>query len=412
MNIAVIGAGIVGICTAYELARDGHAVSVFERHAAVAEEASFGCGGHLSPSLSHPLSFPAWPAASRLRSLRRNAGIAIGRNTSLAELRWLLHWKLAATGHRERLAAAQALAHYSLERYHAMGLKNPQTLEQSQGQLLLLHSEAELQARQEQLAALAALGTKARVLTPDEARALEPALGTDLPLHRAIYFSDDAVGNCRQFAHVLKDRALELGVAFHFDTPVRTLTGGTRVELETDSGQPLAFDQVVLCAGDAAADLLGSAFRQPRLTRVWSHSLSAPIKEPLNAPRSAVLNCRAQVSITRMGARVRVSGGAALGMPLRTSSARTTELLFQTLQSHFPGAADYRRHTPVWRGSSLFTPDALPLVGPSGSPGVWLNMAHGHNGWNMACGSARALADLLGGKAAEVDTAPLLPSRF
>ena len=411
MKIAVIGAGIVGICTAYELAQDGHAVSVFERHSAVAEEASFACGGNQSPSLFHPLAFPAWPAASRLRALRRASGITIGRGTTTAELRWLLSWKLASADHRARLAAAHALVSYSLERQTALGLQNAQQLEQSQGQLVLMHNEAECIALQERLATLGELGTPAKLLTPDEARKLEPALGADLAFHRALYFANDAVGNCRQFGHALKDKAQDLGVAFHFNTPVSALrSGGSGVQLQTASGDGQPFDQVVLCAGDAATALLGPAFKPARLTRVWSHSLSAPIKETLNAPRSAVLDQRTQVSITRMGARVRVTGAAALGQIGKPG--RHTELLFQILQSHFPGAADFRRHTPVWRAASLFSPDALPLVGPAAVPHTWLNLAHGHNGWSMACGAARVLADQLRGKAPELDASKLLPSRL
>jgi D-amino-acid dehydrogenase len=86
--------------------------------------------------------------------------------------------------------------------------------------------------------------------------------------------------------------------------------------------------------------------------------------------------------------------------------------LFQTLQSHFPGAADFSRSMQIWQGASIFSPDALPLVGPSETPGVWLNLAHGHNGWNMACGAARVLADLISGKAAEIDISKLNPRRF
>lgn len=411
MKIAVIGAGVVGICTAYELALDGHAVSVYERHGAVAEEASFACAGHLSPSLSHPLAFPAWPQASRWRALFSSAGIARGRGTSLGDLRWLAGWKTGSKDFHERFAAAHQLVHYSLERQLSLSTQAALVFEQSQGQLLLLRTEGDAQASQERLAALKAQGVAAQPLSAEEARKLEPALGSEVVLHSAIYFPNDAVGNCRQFAHALKDRALEMGVTFHFGTPVTALSHTPAVQVHTGQGAQ-GFDQIVVCAGGGAASLLGPALKPVALTRVGSYSLSAQIREPLNAPRSAVLNGHSQICISRMGARIRVSGGAELGSAPQHKRAASTRLLYQTLQTHFPGAADFSRSMQLWSASSVFSPDALPLLGPSERPGIWLNLAHGHNGWSMACGSARVLADQIQGRPSDLNTTLMHPGRF
>jgi D-amino-acid dehydrogenase len=113
-----------------------------------------------------------------------------------------------------------------------------------------------------------------------------------------------------------------------------------------------------------------------------------------------------------MGNRIRVSGGAELGGTPGSSTAKTTRLLFQTLHSHFPGAVDFSRSMQIWKGCSVFSPDALPLVGPSTHPGVWLNLAHGHNGWGMACGAARIIADQMAGRPSDIDATKLDPSRF
>lgn len=410
MKIAVIGAGIVGICTAYELALDGHSVSVFERHGAVAEEASFACAPHQSPSLAHAMAAPAWPQSSRLRALLSPSGISLGRGTSWKDLRWLSGWKAAPKGFLERFAAAQTLARYSLERQQALTLQASLVFEQSQGQLLLFRSERDVLAYQDQLAALNAQGAAAKVLTPEEARKLEPALGSDVALHAALHLPHDAQGNCRQFAHALRDKATELGVRFHFSTAVSAVSHTPAITLHTDRLGAQQFDHIVACAGSGAASLL--AFKQAPLTRVWSCSLSAHIREPLNAPRSAVLDGHSQVSITRLGGRIRVSGGAELGGRQHQKHGAVSKLLYQTLQTHFPGAADFSRSMQLWRGASMFSPDALPLLGPSGRPGIWLNLAHGHNGWSMACGSARLLADMIRGRPAELDTTLVQPGRF
>ena len=412
MKIAVIGAGVVGICTAYELAQDGHQVSVFERNASVAEEASFACAGNLSPSLSHPLSFPGQPATSRLRAMLAPTPITVARGATLSELGWLKQWKTATQNFSERFSAAQRLATYSLERMRALAEQAAVVHEQARGHMLLFKTEGTFLAFQEQFNALKELGIVGRVFTAGEARVLEPDLSADITLHSAICYAADEVGNCRQFAQALKDRLLEGGMQLHLGTTVSSIAQGSGVQLHTDTQGPLDFDQVVICAGVGSAALLGPHFRHLALTRLWSYSLSAQIKEPYSAPRSAVHDCHRQVSLNRIGARIRVSGGAELGGSREVHNEKIIKLLYQALQSNFPGAADYSRSMQTWKGGSIFSPDMLPLIGPAGSPGIWLNLAHGHNGWSMACGSARLLADQLRGQPTALDATLLHPGRF
>jgi D-amino-acid dehydrogenase len=220
------------------------------------------------------------------------------------------------------------------------------------------------------------------------------------------------LGNCRQFSHLLKDLLIEAGAEFHFSTPVIAIHSGPGVHLVTQDGATHCFDQIILCTGTGSAELQGAGCKKLPLARLWSHSVSAQIREPLNAPHSAVVDHHQRISISRMGSRIRVSGGAELGGVAGGSTAKTTRLLFHTLQSHFPGAADFSRSMQLWKGCSIFSPDALPLVGPSAKPGVWLNLGHGHNGWGMACGAARILADQIGGRPADIDATKLDPGRF
>ena len=124
MKIAVIGAGIVGICTAFELAQEGHDVLLFERSASVVQEASFACAGHLSPSLSHPLAIPTWPDGAWLRAALARAAFSLGRGCTPSDLRWLMGWKAPGKEFPETLAAAFSLTSYSLEQLHKCAVQN------------------------------------------------------------------------------------------------------------------------------------------------------------------------------------------------------------------------------------------------------------------------------------------------
>ena len=264
---------------------------------------------------------------------------------------------------------------------------------------------------QPKLELLKDIGVSLSTLDRSQAQTIEPALDPEYPLHAAVYFPQDEITNGRQFAHLLKDRAMELGVQFQFGAKLVALHPGPPVQLEFSQSPPTqTFEHVVLCTGTGSGAISG--FGKLPLTELHSYSISAPIRDTLNAPRSAIFDCSQATSIGRLGARVRVSGGAELGGTTEKIRTQTTRQLFNTLQNSFPGAASYQNGTQIWKGKSFYTPDALPLVGPSTTPGVWLNLGHGNNGWSMCCGTAQVIADMLGARAATVDLACLQPSRF
>lgn len=156
-----------------------------------------------------------------------------------------------------------------------------------------------------------------------------------------------------------------------------------------------AFDAIVLCAGTASASLLPALGIQMPLAAVHGYSVSAPLREALHAPQTSVVDVAQQFTITRLGQRLRIAGGAELGSPSAEHHHPTLQRLYRTLNHWFPGGAQLSSSPQIWRGARTMLPDGAPVLGASGLPGLWLNTGHGAGGWALACGSARAVSDLI-----------------
>jgi D-amino-acid dehydrogenase len=405
MKIAVIGAGIIGVTTAYELAEDGHEVTVFERHNAAAEETSFANAGIVAPGYVTPWAAPGMPGKVIKHLFGRYAPVKIGLPLSAAELTWMWKWYRACKLERyvANRARMQRLAFYSRERLHHITADCKLNYDRSDGYTVLLRAESDRALVQPSLQVLRDSGVAFREIDATELRKLEPALNPDTAMVGAIHLPDDEVGNCRQFALLLKNEAQRKGVKFMFGTTVACLDASTPGALQV-AGEPAPrhFDGIVMCAGLASATLLKPMGLKLPMAAVYGYSLSAPIREPLNAPRSAVMDERFKVAISRLGQRVRVAGSAEIGGRADVKRDTAIQTLHKVLHDWFPGAAS-QSGVQIWKGARPMLPDGPPLLGPSGLPKLWLNLGHGSSGWALSCGSARAVADLIAQRSPGVD---------
>ncbi len=416
MKIAIVGAGIVGVTTAHELAQDGHAVTVFEQRSAAAEEASFATGGLLAPGVLSPWSAPG--ASQTPAYFGRHATLRLGSGLTLADLSWLRRWRRAARASARSgeplpsLAALERLARYSHARLQHLAESLDLQFEHSPGALLLLRTPRDAQALAPALKALRDAGSTIREVDADTARTLEPGLSHALPLTSALHVPDGLAGNCRQFALLLRQAAQQHGAQFHFNTRVARLTGhpaGVQVEGES---APRPFDAVVLCAGVQSAALLQPLGQRLPLVALHGSSVSAPLREELHAPLGVVVDVQTQTTIARLGQRVRVSGGAELGRSAAQAHPQTLKTLYRVLGECFPGGVSHSSGVQVWRGARPMLPDGPPAVGATAVPGLWLNLGHGASGWALACGSARALADQITGRTPDISLEGLGAQRF
>lgn len=406
MKIAIVGAGIIGVTTAWELASDGHGVTVFERRGAAAEESSFANAGVVAPGYVTPWAAPGMRMKVLRSLLSTHGAIKVRWPLAARDLRWMSHWQRACKleTYLANRARMQRLAFYSRTRLHEITETRELSYERSDGYLVLLRSRHERKLVQPGLEVLRNAGSVFREIDADEARRLEPALSTDTELAGAIHLPEDEVANCRQFALLLKREAEALGAQFHFNCDIAPLSRSAPRSLALAAGSDaIPYDAVVVCAGVASSALLRPLGIRMPLAPVYGHSVTAQIREPLNAPRSAVMDERYKVAISRMGLRVRVAGSAEIGGHADTMNPSALQTLYKVLHDWFPGAATLQTGVQQWKGARPMLPDGPPVIGPSGVPGVWLNLGHGSSGWALSCGSARVLADLVAGQDAGID---------
>jgi D-amino-acid dehydrogenase len=413
MRVAVIGAGIIGVTTAFELAVDGHDVTVFERRSAAAEETSFANAGVIAPGYVTPWAAPGMPGKVARFLLSDHAPVRVSFPLSSADLGWMWKWYRACepANYAANRARMQRLAFYSRARLHEIAEHFHLEYDRSTGYLVMLRGEKDRKLVQPGLQVLRDAGVTFHEVDADQARKIEPALNPDTPFAGAIHLPHDEVGNCRQFALLLKNECQAHGVRFEFNSTVAPLSPATPGSLQVTTPDGAAtqwnFNAIVVCGGVDSARLLAPVGLHVPLAPVWGYSISAPIREHLNAPRSGVMDERFKVAISRLGNRVRVSGSAEIGGSPSKKRASSLQTLYKVLHDWFPGAAQLANTggaaVQEWKGARPMLPDGPPLIGATGVPGVWINLGHGSSGWALSCGSARVIADLMAGRAPEID---------
>ena len=431
MKVAVIGAGIIGVTTAYELGADGHEVTVFERRGSVAAETSFANAGLIAPGYVTPWAAPGMPLKVLRHLFSQHAPVRV-RGLPLSSLPWIWRWWRACRQpvyHANRVRM-QRLAGFSRERLHELTRSLQLEYERGDGYLVLLRTEKDMAMAQPGLASLAELNTRFETLDAMQCRIVEPGLNTETPLHGGIYLPNDEVGNCRQFTHLLRAEAQRLGVRFRFHTTVQQIVPGTHPQLthmcapphehstlvvnadnlasDAQDTQPMAeqsitegFDAIVVCAAMESAALLRPLGLKLPMQAVHGYSITAPLRHHEghvdHGPRSALMDERYKVAISRLGNRVRVAGSAEIGGSLTRQTPGALDTLYKVLHDWFPGSA-HLSQAQRWKGARPMLPDGPPVLGHSGIGGVWLNLGHGSSGWALSCGSARLVADALAGR--------------
>ena len=416
MKVLVLGGGVVGVTTAYYLARAGHEVTVIDRQTGPALETSFANAGEISPGYASPWAAPGIPQKAAKWLFMRHAPLILRPTLDPDMLRWLFSMLANCTSGRYAINKGRMvrLAEYSRDRLIALrqatGIRYD---ERMQGTLQLFRSEKQLAGADKDIAVLKADGVPFEVLDRDGCIAAEPALAqVREKFVGGLRLPNDETGDCFKFTNALASIAESLGVVFRFGVTIEAVeTAGGRVTGVRTSAGTLTADAYVAAMGSYTPRLLkGLGLRLP-VYPVKGYSITAPIVDEARAPVSTIMDETYKVAITRLGDRIRVGGMAEISGFSTDLPERRRGTLEHSVGDLFPGGGDLKAAT-FWSGLRPMTPDGTPIIGATRFDNLWLNTGHGTLGWTMACGSAAVLADQIGARKPEIETADLALSRY
>lgn len=416
MKVLILGSGVIGVTSAYYLARAGHEVTVVDRQPEPALETSFANAGEVSPGYSSPWAGPGVPVKAVKWLLMKHGPLVIRPKLDPVMWVWLLKMLRNCTSARYAVNKSRMIPIAEYSRDCLRDLRRDigiQYDERAQGTLQLFRYQAQLDGTGEDIAVLKQYGVPFEVLSREGCIAVEPALaGVKEKFAGGLRLPQDETGDCHMFTQALAKHAEALGVRFMFNTGIdRIVTDGARVSGVVTSAGLLQADAYVLALGSWSSRLVAPLGISLPVYPVKGYSITVPIKDASGAPESTVMDESYKVAITRLGNRIRVGGTAEIsGYSSKLYDARRATL-DHSLTDLFPRGGDLSRAT-FWSGLRPMTPDGPPVIGPTQYANLHLNTGHGTLGWTMSCGSGRVLADMLSGRKPEVDVSALNVDRY
>lgn len=402
MKVIVMGGGVVGVTTAYCLLKDGHEVTVVERHDGAADETSFANAGLVAPGHAYTWASPKAPGIL-LKSLWRNDQ-ALRFRLRLDPALWSWSLKFLGNCRAERVAVNTArkvrLSLYSQDVLHTVVEDTGVAFDSAKGGLLYLYrTPAAFDAGVAKMKILTDNGLPLEVVDRDRAAAIDPALQpTRDRIAGGIYAPSDESGDARMFTRNLADWCAARGVRFLYGTTIRgveTATGEV-TGLVTDKGT-LTADAYVLALGCQSAALAKPLGLSLPIYPVKGYSVTVPVAGRNNTPRIGGVDEENLVAYAPMGDRLRITATADFAGYDKRHSPADFQTMLAAARDLFPDAADYSRPS-YWAGLRPMTPEGTPIFGRGRQRNLFLNTGHGHMGWTMSCGSARITADLIAGR--------------
>jgi D-amino-acid dehydrogenase len=416
MRVVVLGAGIIGVTTAYYLTRRGAEVTVLDRQAGPGMETSFANAGELSYGMTSPWAAPGVPLKAIKWLFMKYRPLFIWPVMSPAMWGWSLRMLANCNARSYALNKSRMvrISNYSRDCLAALLQEVPIDFDlREQGTLQLFRTEKQIEASSADQAVLAEFDSPYEVLDRDGCIAAESGLAqVSEKFVGGLRLTADRTGDCRMFTMALAEKTGALGASFRYGVTVKGLAveGGRIAGIETDTGR-VTGDAYVCAMGPFAPGLLRAIGIRLPIYPIKGYSITLPVTDDAAAPQSTIMDETHKVAITRLGDRIRVAGQAEIIGYNKKLGKHATDSVRHVVSDLFPKGGDVSK-TEGWTGLRPMTPDGTPVMGPTRYRNLFLNTGHGTLGWTMACGSGRAVADLVTGAAPEISFDGLTAARY
>jgi D-amino-acid dehydrogenase len=407
MNIVVLGGGVIGVTTAYYLARDGHEVTVLDRQPQAASETSFANAGLVAPGHAYTWASPRAPKILIKSLFRDDLAFKLRLRVDPRMWAWLLLFLRQCTAERAQLNTVHKLrlCLYSQEALHevvqATGVEYDA---QSGGLLYFYRSQEGFERGIANSVMLCEHELPLEIVDRDRVAQLEPALAPVKDrIAGAIYAPSDESGDAHMFTCALAAFCRDnMGVRLAFETTIRRIEAqGDRVERVISDKGAVTADAWVLALGCDSPSLARQLGIRLPIYPVKGYSVTIPVRPGDTAPHLGGVDEEHLLAYARMGDRLRLTAKAEFAGFDRSHRPEDFRHLLQVARDLFPAGGDYARPL-YWAGLRPMTPEGTPILGQTRYRNLFLNTGHGHMGWTMSCGSARIIADLIGGRKPEL----------
>ena len=416
MNVIVLGAGVVGVTSAYALMRAGHKVVVVDRQEGPGLETSFANGGQISVSHAEPWANPAaWGQLIRWLG-RENAPLRVRLRFDPALWSWGMRFLANCTPARTRINSERILriGLYSRSCLDAIATETGIQFDRKKdGILQFYRSRSEFIRAHDVAAVIAEAGCKCEILDVDACVALEPALAdARSQIEGGLYTADDESGDAYKFTAALADICAAGGVEFRYKASIERLRAEDRriAAVVTDGGEMTA-DSYVVALGSYSPLLLRPFGIKLPIYPAKGYSVTLPLGPATVAPTVGLIDVTAKIVYSRLGDNLRIAGtGEFAGYDVSLTESRSQAIL-DSARRIFPrlGQGD---GASFWTGLRPSTPDGVPVIGRAAFENLYLNTGHGTLGWTLSCGSAQLTADIVSGRTPGIKVDDIGINRF
>lgn len=417
MKVIVMGAGVIGVTTAYYLARAGAEVTVIDRQSGPGLETSYANAGELSYGMTSPWAAPGIPVKAVKWMFMKRRPLFIWPLISPTMWAWGAQMLRNCNEDSYRVNKSRMVRVSNYSRDVMPDLIAETGIEydgRAQGTLQLFRTEKQLKGSKADQEILAEYDSPFEVLDQDGCIAAEPALaGVRDKFVGGLRLTADRTGDCRMFTIALAEKCAEMGVEFQYGQSIRAIAveNGRVVGVDTEIAGRVTGDAYVCALGSYGPRVLTPIGVRLPVYPVKGYSVTLPVTDDAGAPQSTIMDETHKVAITRLGDRIRVAGTAEIAGYSSRLGPHATDTVRHVINDLFPKGGDLSK-AEGWTGLRPMTPDGTPVLGPSRYPNLFLNTGHGTLGWTMACGSGRAVADVVLGRPPEISFDGLTAERY